>query len=436
MIRKNLKKLLLIFFISFLFFEISFGVSGAGVRPLRTNLEISPGETKSFGLTIINNENYNQVMEAEFQTYVSHDENGYPVAENIEEDDFRNISSWISFEEKRISLGPNEEKNVKVSVSVPENAVPGGKYGALIYGPVLAESSGVSFRARVASLLLVQVSGEEIYDGEVNYFKIKEEKIYSDQGVVFDINFKNEGNIHVSPKGSVALLKEGNKILNIFSFLDKDGKKLTLDEIPVNRNLNFVLPKIERSFNPSWTENINEGEFEATLNFIFKKGGEFIKEEEKIVFEIDDSLETESFEIKEEEEKTIFVLSIKNNGNIYQKISGNIDVLNEFDFKVAEVLIPENIEYIKPEETKEFRLDFLDSKLPDGKYSVNSNVTYGLTDKILEIESSFGFSGPSYLLIFSIILLIIILVFIVYIWKERKKNKIKKDLLRKDILKK
>jgi hypothetical protein len=212
-------------------------------------VEINPGESRVIFLTVINNENYSQNVKPEFQTYTSHDDSGYPIARNISDNDPRNIKSWIKFENDVVQVGPNSEKKVKAIITAPENSEPGGKYGALIYGPVLSNNSGVSFRTRVASLLLVTVKGNEEFDGEVLNFGLKNNHLFSDKKVNFVVDFKNNGNIHTSPKGTISVYDSGDeKILSIFSILDKNGKEVGLNDIPVNPYFNYVLPGIKREY--------------------------------------------------------------------------------------------------------------------------------------------------------------------------------------------
>lgn len=414
-----------IFFLTFSLFLIianSVSAAGIGLRPLRTNISINPGEFKDIILTVINNEDFTQIVKPEFQTYTSHNEAGYPVAKKMEEDNPENIISWIEFENEKISVEGNSEVNVKATIAVPENAEPGGRYGALIYGPILPNAPGVSIRTRVASLLLLTVSGNEKFDGEILDFKIANDgKIYSDKGVNFVVSFKNKGNVHISPKGYISVVnKEGEKISDIYKTLDKNSKEIFLDEIPVNLYGNFVLPNLKRNYESLWAENIVDGQNIAKLNFLFKKGEneEIVKRE--LNLNIKDELIVESFEFSGDDDKSFFNLRIKNNGTIYEKIKGSIDILNEFDYKIGEVIIPDEIDYIAPKEIKDIKLDFLNKKLPEGKYITKSNVTYGLNNKKLEMESEFGLSNN--FLIFGVvggIVLFIISIFLLF----RRKNK-------------
>ncbi len=419
---KNMKKLVLVIGL-FMVIVGNVSAAGIGLRPLRTNITIEPGKSKDIILTIINNENFPQVIKPEFQTYTSHDKNGFPVAKKIQKDNPNNIESWIKFENDDVTVEANSEVKTKVTVSVPKDAEPGGKYGALIYGPIFPNALGVSIRTRVASLLLLTVAGDEEFDGEVLEFSVANNgKFFSDKGIEFVTNFKNKGNVHINPQGTISIINEkGEKISNIYKTINEDKKEMSLDEIPVNAYGNFVLPSFDREFKSIWTENISNGNYVAKLNFAFKKGGSKKTVSKEINLEIKDDLVVDSFEFSGDEKESFFNLKIKNNGTVYEKIKGTIDVLNDFNYKVGEVVVPKDIDYIAPGEVKNIKLNFLDKKLPDGSYTVKSNIMYGFQNKVLEIKSNFGSNNN--FLIFGIGGGIALFIISILLLLKRKKSK-------------
>lgn len=408
------KKIIILLFLSFtLIAQTIFGASGIGVRPLRTSVELNPGESKDIFLTIINNEKFTQTVVPEFQTYISHDNSGYPIAKNLKKDDPRNINSWISFEEEKSFIKAASERSIKVTIKAPENAEPGGRYGALIYGPVLDSKSGISFRTRVASLLLITVKGDEKFDGEIKSFSLKNDEMLSDKSVSFTVDFKNDGNIHTAPRGTITIYDEKEeKILNIFSFFESDGEEKFENSIPVNPYSNYVLPNISRIYESTWINNIKEGSYNAKLNFTFKKGKQEITEKRNLEFEIKNQIEVVDFEFVSENKKSFFILKLKNTGTVNEKIRGEIEILNELESWVGNVKIPKDVGYVEVGEEKEFKFKFLDKELPKGKYTTSSKVFYGYEDKKLNLVKNFGSNGNDYVL-YLIFLLIILLV-----WKK------------------
>ncbi len=417
-----MKKIFLTVALFLLTFSTTFA-AGIGLRPLRTEITLGPGESKTIVLNVINNEDYKQIVMPEFQVYVSHDKSGFPVAKKVADDDPRNISSWIEFENDKVEVEKKSESKVKVKITVPKDAEPGGRYGAIIYGPILPNTQGVSIRTRVASLLLLNVSGEEKFDGELLDFSLANGgKIYSDKAVEFILDFKNKGNIHSSPMGDITIVNQkGEQVRNIYKFNDENKKEAYSDKIPVNKFGNFVLPGLEREFSVMWKENVKTGKNKAKLNFIFKKGDKSEEINREINFSLMDELVLESFEFINEGNKSYLKLKIKNNGNVFEKLKGSIDVLNEFDYKVGEVVIPNDIDYIAPKETKEIKLDFLNKKLPKGKFSLKSNVMYGFENKTLDLDLEIGSKNNLWIYVGSgIVALVIVLLGVIFAKKKKK----------------
>jgi hypothetical protein len=156
--------------------------------------------------------------------------------------------------------------------------------------------------------------------------------------------------------------------------------------------------------------NIKEGKYKAKLNFIFKKNKENHQEQKEFNFEVKDELDILNFDFISEDSKSFFILKVKNNGTVNEKISGVIEILNNFQYKIGEVKIPKNIEYIKVGEEREFKFRFLDKELPEGEYQTKSNVFYGYEKKKLDLVKSFGGSTNNliYIIISSVIVILIL----------------------------
>ena len=160
------------------------------------------------------------------------------------------LAQWISVEPKEVELQPREEKFIKFSIQVPENAEPGGHYGTVlattksVAGP---GGAGVGIVTRTGSLVLVTVPG------------IMEEKLivkdffapsYLEYGPIpFEIRFENHGTVHVKPTGYVT----------ITNWL---GQKIGDAEINPRNVLPGGIRKFETSFDKKW---FFAGRYTATL---------------------------------------------------------------------------------------------------------------------------------------------------------------------------
>ena len=86
-----------------------------------------------------------------------------------------------------------------VTISVPKNVPPGGRYAAILISasPRQKSASATTIISRIGSLLLVKVDGVVEENGQLSNF------VFKDGG--FWISYKNEGNIHLDPYGVIEI---------------------------------------------------------------------------------------------------------------------------------------------------------------------------------------------------------------------------------------
>lgn len=117
------------------------------------------------------------------------------------------LSSWISFEPKTFVLAPREEKAVKFTVKVPENAEAGGHYAGIIarlQTVGVPGTTGVGIVPRVASLVLLTVPGPMEEKLSVVSFDV-EKKYYEAGPVKFSVRLENTGTVHLKPTAKITI---------------------------------------------------------------------------------------------------------------------------------------------------------------------------------------------------------------------------------------
>lgn len=224
--------------------------TGVGITPLTFELTANSGDVFTNQVKVYNPSNAVIGIKMEVEDFTVAGEIGHVKLEPAETETY-SIARWISFEPGEFTLQPGEQKFVNFTISLPENAEPGGHYGAILAGTtavVGGEFIGAAVAGRVGSLVLLSIAGE-----------IKEEVIvksfsslnYSEYGPInFTIRFENKGTIHVKPRGFVT----------ITNWL---GKKVTDVEFPQNNVLPNSVRKIETSWDEKW---LWAGKYTATLN--------------------------------------------------------------------------------------------------------------------------------------------------------------------------
>ncbi len=271
------KKLLLTlsaFSISVCFLNTAFadGVN-IGVSPLIIELKANPGETVSEKVKInVGKDSKGTSLATRVRDfyYDENDELQFLTPEEEEDPDLKQfaLKSWLSVDQE-ITFDSKGERDVSVTIKVPKDASPGGRYGMVLFskssGPSQGGGSNVGVGGQVGVMILVTVNGEYSSGGSISE-ELKSGSLSKD-GKTFDshkifsggslfkngpIDFKfrflNNSATHVVPKGSIT-------VKNIFGGLvgkfDIQGKR--------------VFPGVSRSLYGTLDKNFLFGIYKADL---------------------------------------------------------------------------------------------------------------------------------------------------------------------------
>lgn len=159
----------------------------------------------------------------------------YPVNQDI---NGQSMATWLSFERESFTLKPGEFFSHPFTINVPQDAVPGGHYAALVYSTVPpGRAKNVGVTTEIAALLLVDVAGEKSEGAAVSsILPTIVQDWYETLPTGFVVRIENTGTTHIKPVGGV-------KITNMIG--------LTVAYLPLNKNGGNVLPKTIRRFDVS-----------------------------------------------------------------------------------------------------------------------------------------------------------------------------------------
>lgn len=197
---------------------------------------------------------------------------------NIRVEDFKgshNLNETIQFlgEEKgpyslrdyarpeitEIVLSHGQRLRLPIEISIPEDAEPGGLYGAVLISASNIEegadgigeekSAGkMKIITQLASLFFVRIKGDVLENGYMKDFK-PYKNFYEKGPVSFSVLYENNGSVHTSPYGII-------EIKNIL------GKKV--DEIEIDPW--FVMPDSLRAREIKWDKGLMFGRYTAVVS--------------------------------------------------------------------------------------------------------------------------------------------------------------------------
>ena len=246
------------------------------VEPGKTEIYLNPGESMVKNISVTNRVNKTVNFKLTTEDFEGTDDPNQPVVLMGDTNSPSSLKDFIVPEITQFSLDFGEKITIPVTVSVPSNAEPRGYYGALIVSndpdklsPEQAKDTAGQTRiiSRIGSLFLLRINGEGIEQGDLESFKLigPTQTYYSNRPTGFEIAYKNTGNVHLVPYGTVT-------IKNIFGQV--------LETLPVDAY--FVLPSSIRYRDVNWGSGFSLGRYTATLSLYKGYNNEYV--ESKVAF--------------------------------------------------------------------------------------------------------------------------------------------------------
>ena len=141
------------------------------VTPTSQKIELVAGETYTGSITVANPTN--AVKDFAYSVSVApYNVTGENYSADLETVSSRsNIINWISIPEPKGVLAPNEMREVKFTITVPEDAAGGGQYAAILVGSDAETAKKEGFAIQniyeIASVIYADVEGDTVHEGEV-----------------------------------------------------------------------------------------------------------------------------------------------------------------------------------------------------------------------------------------------------------------------------
>ncbi len=213
---------------------------GITVSPVTDEFTVKPGETVIRHVKVTNPVQQIVTLYPKFLNFTTDNENGQPAFYNLNEKNTRYaLSDWIKPSKEFIRVAPNENEVVDFTITAPEDAEPGGHYGAILFSTeppkVDNDVSQVSVVGLIGSLMLATVPGELRQNLMIEGFDAP--TVLIDGPASLSLLFANKGNIHSKPQGEI-------KIRNWSGAL--------VTALKVNEGGGNVLPDSKRRFDYNW----------------------------------------------------------------------------------------------------------------------------------------------------------------------------------------
>ena len=236
--------LLVLFLIVPNYYALAQSALSLSVSPTIFDMSANPTQEWTSTVRVINPNPYELKVFANVVNFRPQGEDGQgrfvPIVE--EESKGKSMAEWVDVTREEIIIPAEQTKELPFTITVPEDAPPGGHFAAMLIGtkpPEERSSSQMVTSQIVTSLLFLRVTGDVNEDGDIRSFRTADRVIEKPEAI-FELRFENKGNVHILPQGEI-------QIKNMW------GQERGI--IPINRNTLFgnVLPDSVRQYRFSWT---------------------------------------------------------------------------------------------------------------------------------------------------------------------------------------
>jgi len=245
------------------------------VGPGKFELELSPGESKTVELIVSNRMGQRELFELGFEDADGSDDPNSAISLLGERVGPYTIKDFISVPYKEFYLDHAERVRIPVTITLPKDAEPGGRYGSILTsittnpgddGSSGGTRSASAIVSRIGTLFFVTTPGDIDREGQLSSFTtLNSQHFFLEGPVDFALTYENTGSVHLNPYGK----------LTITNILNENVGEVEL--VPW-----FVMPKSIRSKDVSWNREFLLGRYVATVEI--NRGYDNIVDTQSFVF--------------------------------------------------------------------------------------------------------------------------------------------------------
>lgn len=238
------------------------------IGPGKYEITLRSGESSVVDLTVSNRTGETKIFKLEVEDIEGSLDPKQSVILLGEDKGPYTLKDYISVPQSQFELKHNERAHVPVTVSLPADAEPGGRYGSVLVSTVsrnaelnpeggAAPSSAIV--SRLGTLFFVTAPGNVSTEGElVSFHTIPNKKIFFEGPIDMGLVFENTGSVHLNPYGEISI---SNIIGDEVGFVQLDPW--------------FILPKSVRTREVSWDRELLMGRYTATAHVNKGYDGQF-----------------------------------------------------------------------------------------------------------------------------------------------------------------
>lgn len=229
------------------------------VGPGKVELTMNPGESKTVNVLVTNRTGERRIFNLTTEDATGSTDPTMAVQLLGTERGPYTLKDYIKVPATTFELDHSMRATIPVTITIPPDAEPGGRYGSLLVDTVAvdavpADDQGTvpqsAIVARIGTLFFITIPGSKEYDASLKEFATApKQSVFQNGPITFGLLHENHGTMHIVPYGEL-------RIRNIF------GEEVGYGKIDPW----FVLPKSNRLREVTWDRDYLFGRYTATVS--------------------------------------------------------------------------------------------------------------------------------------------------------------------------
>jgi hypothetical protein len=209
---------------------------GLSISPYLEQIALNPNEnSETYSIELTNHYSTTVLVHISAQDFTNLNESGQVqfLSPTQDSNNPYSIDHNLQFAYPEIAIGPNQSREIPVTIVNAQSLATGGHYGAVIVKVVGSASNGnnVVINQAIASLLFLNTVGQGTQSLSLTTPILN--KFYMTFPGTIDTVFTNTGNTQTTPRGVIQITRGSNKIVS---------------QALINANSSLVLPDSKRLF--------------------------------------------------------------------------------------------------------------------------------------------------------------------------------------------
>ncbi len=229
------------------------------VGPGKADVTIAPGETKTFQMTVTNRTGERRMFNFTVEDATGSTDPSTSIVLLGDDRGPYSMKDYVKLPAMHFELDHNQRARIPVTITIPKDAEPGGRYGSVLVDTVAIKAEPgdnigtvpqSAIVARIGTLFFITIPGATEKEGKMtNFGTVPPKMFYQSSPINFGVLHENTGSIHIAPYGEI----------RIHNMLGEEVGSVELEPW-------FVLPQSNRLREVTWNREFLFGRYTATAN--------------------------------------------------------------------------------------------------------------------------------------------------------------------------